>query len=117
MRPPQNASAAAKRQPGYTKQPHDLITASEAVRIIDHRVSVLLAHWEDQRRKRERESRWHRRAWRWLAVTVALLRPARPARGVSLRDQIMNMTSGAAPKWKAGAPPAPDGVGQSEEVI
>jgi hypothetical protein len=74
-----NASAEAKRTAGYEKRSNDLITAKECTLIVDHRVSILLAYWEDERRKRERDRRLHRRLWRWLAVAIALVRPVRTA--------------------------------------
>lgn len=54
------ASELAKRGGGYARQPNDLITAREAVLLIDNRVAVLIAHWEAERRKRT----WYRRLWR-----------------------------------------------------
>jgi len=49
---------------GYHRKPNDLITVKEAVLLIDNRVSVLLAHWENERREREATARanvWWRR--------------------------------------------------------
>lgn len=51
---------------GYTKKPNDLITAKEAVLLIDNRVSVLLAHWENERRR----NRWWARVTRWFWRSV-----------------------------------------------
>lgn len=75
---PSDRPKAERERGGYKKNPHELISAHEAVLLIDHRVSVLLAHWEDERRKRERARRLHWRVWHWAAMAVALLRPPRP---------------------------------------
>lgn len=60
--PPTTASERAKRQPGYAKGKHDLITASECVALVEHRVAVLLAHYEAERRA----NTIRRRLWRWV---------------------------------------------------
>jgi len=62
MTSPTTDSERAKRTSGYAKGKHDLITASECVSMVEHRVAVLLAHYEAERR----QNTWPRRVWRWL---------------------------------------------------
>jgi hypothetical protein len=62
MTHPTTPSQRAKRTGGYAKPGHDLITATECVALVEHRVAVLLAHYEAERRA----ARWDRRVWRLL---------------------------------------------------
>lgn len=65
--PRTTASERAKRQPGYAKAKHDLITASECVALVEHRVAVLLAHYEAERRRNV----WYRQLWHRIQMLVA----------------------------------------------
>lgn len=52
--------ALSAQRGDYTVKGSDRLTAEETVRLIDHRVAVLLAHWEAERRARESAPWWSR---------------------------------------------------------